>query len=250
MNKINSKGIPVIDSADVLMAPKKVIQRLENIIQKYGVVKALTSNSFQKAREAWVASVFILGYAMRTDKRHYWIQENKIPQDDPDIFAYSYRNPSEQGEIGVVKEIMPIEVFEFPKKAKLGLVEHIKEKLKNKYYHPETIAVCYIMRPGEAMRLIDVINGLSDLKTTVREIWLLFPIDGLPYSNFTIARVFMRDLKFPEMFMDYKGDYKELCKIPQPEFLEDKRGVDKVVKFNPIGKMVIVPLPEEKAKKK
>lgn len=249
MNKAKIDKIPIRDPGDVLLAPKKVIQRMENIIQKYGQKKALTSNSFQKAREAWIASVYILGYSMKTDRRAYWIQENKIPQEDPDIFAYTYRPPSLPDEIGVVKETMPIEVFEYPVTAKLGIVEHVKEKLKNKFYHSETIAICYIMRPGEAMKLIDVINGLSDLKTTVREVWLLFSIDGMPISHFKIARVYMRDQKFPEMFMDYSGDYKELCKIFQPEFLEDKRGMDKDVKYSPSGKLIIVPLPEDKSKK-
>jgi len=84
---------------------------------------------FQKAREAWVTSVFVLGLSQKTGAT-YWIEENPIPQDDPDLFVYSYRNPKTHGEIGVVKEIQPVEVCEYPPQSKLKLDDHIKNKLK------------------------------------------------------------------------------------------------------------------------
>ncbi len=238
----NSKPVRILSSADILMAPRKVIQRMDNIVQKYGREKALKSNSFQKAREAWVTSVFMLGLSQRTSVT-YWIEENPIPQDDPDLSVYSYRNPSGPGEIGVVKEIQPVEVCEYPPQGKLGLVEHIKNKLKNKYYHPETILICYIHRPGEAFKLIDIINGLDDLQTQIREVWLLYHLADQQETDFSIGRVYLRGLKFPEMFLDYHGNYAELCKIPQPEFLKDHRGVDKTVTVEPLKEFVIVPLP-------
>lgn len=248
--KMNSQNgtIKKFRSHEVLMAPKKVIQRMENIVQKHGRERALKSGSFQKAREAWIVSVFMLGVSQKTG-RIYWIRENEIPQDDPDIFSYSYRNPEESGEIGVVKEIQPIEVCEYPPQAKQRLADHIKIKLQNKYYHPETILICYIQRPGEAFKLIDIIKKLTDLQSTVREVWLLFHLAQNPASNFTIARVYLRGIGFPEMYLDYKGDYLELCKIPQPEFLRDNRGIDKIVKWEPSGELVVVPLPDDKTKK-
>lgn len=245
----NQNGLITLNSSDVLMAPKKIIQRMENIIQKYGSERALKSGSFQKAREAWIASVFMLGMSQRTD-RIYWIQENEVPQDDPDIFSYSYRNPEQPGEIGVVKEIQPVEICQYPIQVKKRIAEHIKTKLKNKYYHPETILICYILRPGEAFKLIDIINGLTDLQTTIREVWVLFNLAGLPVSNFTIARVYLRGISFPEMYLDYKGDYIELCKIPQPDFLRDHKGIEKTVKWKPSGELMVVPLPEDKVKGK
>lgn len=238
--------IQIINSGDVLMSPRKVIQRMENIFQKYGRNRAIKSVRFQKAREAWVASVFSLGLSQHSHKT-YWMQENKALHDAPDIFAYSYRNPSEPGEIGVVKEIQPLEVFEYTIYTKIGLPEHIKNKLKDKSYHPETITICYVRRPEEELRLIDVINGLKDLKTSVREVWLLFTLDKLPLSNFMIARVYMRETKYPEMLLSYKGDYAELCKAYQQDFLQDNHGdkIEKTVKLTPSGKLIVVPLPED-----
>ncbi|KKT76693.1 MAG: hypothetical protein UW73_C0039G0007 [Microgenomates group bacterium GW2011_GWB1_44_8] len=240
------QSIQIVNSEDVLMSPRKVIQRMGNIFQKYGKARGIKSVRFQKAREAWIASIFSLGYSQIT-KKAYWIQENKDPKEDPDIFVYSYRDPIEPGEIGVVKEIQTIEVFEYPIYAQLELSEHIKYKLKNKFYHPETISICYIQRPKEVLKLIDVINGLIDLQTEVREVWLLLTLDELPESNFMIARVYMRGTKYPDMLLSYKGDYAELCKINQPDFLQDSRGsrMEKRVNITPSGKTAIVPLPED-----
>lgn len=237
-------GFPVMKSSEVIMSPRKVIQRMENVIEKHGRERGLKSVGFQKAREAWITSVFMLGLSQRT-RVIYWVQENDKLHDDPDVFVYSYREPSEPGEIGVVKEIQPVEVCEYPVQAKLDLTEHIKKKLHNKQYHPATILICYIQRPGEAMRLIDIINGLADLQTSVREVWLLFTLADLAPTNFTIARVYLRDSKFPQMFLDYKGDYSELCKIPQPDFLRDRRGSGKTVQWELAKERVIVPLPED-----
>lgn len=190
--------LKVISSGEVLMSPKKVIQRMENIVQKYGRERALKSISFQKAREAWVASVFMLGMGQLT-KKTYWIQENAALHDAPDIFSYSYRNPEESHEIGVVREIQPVEVCEYTMHVKEGLSDHIKRKLKDKVYHEETILICYIQRPGESFRIIDAIKGLEGLQTTVREVWILFTVENKPLSNFTIARLYLRNMNYPEM---------------------------------------------------
>ena len=188
---IITMNYPIIDSSKVKMSPAKAIMRFENILKRDGRKRTLESDSFKKIRESWIAGVFSLGYATLT-KTKYWIQEIAPKEEPPDLIIFSYRNPQLKGELGVVKEQIITEIVEYPIYSKYDLVDHIKVKLKDKYYHPETWLICYIQRPGEGMRLIDVIEGLQDVKPQVREIWLLFHIDGQLPSQFCIARVYSK----------------------------------------------------------
>ncbi|MBI4008985.1 hypothetical protein HY357_02025 [Candidatus Roizmanbacteria bacterium] len=238
------KVIKTLLSSDVLMSPRKVIERMENIIEKYGISRAIKSVAFQKAREAWVASIFMLGMS-QLSKKTYWIQENSIAHEAPDIVACSYRNPTNPQERGVVKEIQPIEVSEYTKYSNQVLPLFIKKKLKDKFYHEETIVVCYVRKPGYHLKIMEIINQLSDLSTSVREVWILFTTDKIPLSNFTIARVYLRGKKQSETMLAYKGDYLKLCMIPQADFLRDSRGHEKIVRITKSGEFAIVPLPPD-----
>jgi hypothetical protein len=239
---------PIIDSNQVKMSPTKVILRFENILKRDGVERALKSDSFKKVRESWVAGLFCLGYAKLTKKK-YWIQEIASRDEPPDLIIYSYRNPQEDGELGVVKEQMITEIVEYPIHSKYDLVGHIKTKLKDKRYHSETWLICYIQRPGDTMRLIDVIKELKKIKPLVREIWLLFHTKGKLPSHFHIARVYSKDIEVKKTAVHIQGNYVKLSQKPQEGFLNDFRGLDKEVTIRP-GKIAIVPLPKDKTKKK
>ena len=52
--------IPILDSSHVLMSPRRALLRFENIKQRFGLTLAVKSDSFQKAREDWIAGVFYL----------------------------------------------------------------------------------------------------------------------------------------------------------------------------------------------
>lgn len=238
---------PILVSTKVKMSPAKVITRFENILIRDGVERAIKSDSFKKVRESWIAGLFCLGYATLT-KRKYWIQEIASKDEPPDLIIYSYRDPQENGELGVVKEQTITEIVEYPIHSKHDLVGHIKAKLKNKYYHPETWLICYIQRPGEFLRLVDVIKGLHDIKSKIREIWLLFHTDGKVSSHFHLARVYSKDMTVKETPIVIEEDYIELAKNPQEELLDDSRGSDKEVTLRP-GETVIVPLPKDMTKK-
>jgi len=237
---------PVIDPSEVQMSPAKVIQRFENLKHRDGVVSAVRDRVFQKARESWIGSVFALLYSTLT-RQKYWIQEVEEKQEPPDLMIYSYRNPTDLGEIGVVREQILLEVCEYPKNVKCGLVDHLLNKLANKRYHPETWLVCYIRRPGEAMKLIDVIEGLRELKICVKEIWLLFTVEGEVGGQHRTARVYSRGMSQKETPIVVDGNYLELMSVPQAEFLKAKRGLDKTVLITK-GNLTIVPLPKRHAK--
>lgn len=239
-------NLPVFDPSKIQMSPSKVIQRFENLKQRDGVLSAVRDRAFQKARESWVGAVFSLLYSTLTSQR-YWILEVEEKQEPPDLIIYSYRDPSDLGEIGVVREQILLEVCEYPKNVKFGLVDHLMNKLANKSYHPETWLLCYIRRPGEAMKLIDVIKGLIDLNICVKEIWLLFTVEGEVEGQHRIARVYSRGMSQKETPIVVNSNYLELMKAPQAEFLNASRGLDKKVLITK-GNMAIIPLPKKRKK--
>lgn len=230
-----------IKSSQVPMSPAKAIQRFENILHRDGVKRATEAVSFQKAREAWIAGVFLLGYSSIT-KELWWLQE--VEDDPPDIIASTYRRPKNKGEKGVVKERALLEICEYPVQSKYKLGEHIANKLSNKLYHPETWLVCYIRRPGEHMRLVDPMKLLQKTEVKIREIWIVFHVQNEMPTRFRIARLYSKGFKFDETPILVEGDYKELAKKRQPELLEESLGTSKEVVYTP-GEKVIMPLPTD-----
>ena len=236
-----------IDSSLVMVSPAKAIRRFEDILVRDGKKRALESSSFQKIRELWIAGVFTLCYSQLT-KRKYWVQENPQTNNAPDVFVYSYRDPKGVGEIGVVKEQIPIEICEYTVHSGYGLSDHINKKLENKKYSKETWLLCYIQRPGDELTLTNVFKELKHIQTTVREIWLLYDVAGRKPGDVVIDRCYFRGEKNKnDVLIRKEGNYMELMKIPQEEFLQDKLGMTKTVTIAP-GKKVIVPLPKDHVK--
>jgi len=243
---MNSSFSPELDNIDIFLSPTKALQRMAGVYERDGIEQGLKADVFKPVRESWVAAVFLLGYSQIT-KSQYWLRENPKKNDAPDIFAISLRTPL-HSERGVSREIVEIEVCEYDEHAKTNLADHIKEKLSKKAYNSFTFLLCYIHTKGQT-RLIDIIDGLKNIKTTVREIWLLFHIDAEPIGNFTIARVYLRDANLEKTNLQYKGSYIELCRIPQREMIKPIKGLGRKVDFFNMG-MAYVSLPQSKRKLK
>ncbi|MBU3941450.1 MAG: hypothetical protein KKF74_00895 [Nanoarchaeota archaeon] len=233
---------PELDNIDIFFSPAKALERMIGLYERDGVEQGLKADVFKPVREAWAAAVFLLGYS-QIAKHQYWLRENPTKNEAPDIFAISIREP-QPDERGVCREIMEIEVCEYDDHAKNNIADHIKEKLCRKAYNPFTFLLCYIHTKGQT-RLIDVINGLRDIKTTVREIWLLLHLDAEPDGNFIIARVYLRDANLEKTNCQYKGNYIELAQIPQIEMIKPSKGLDRKVRFSNLG-VARVPLPAKK----
>lgn len=236
---------PGLDSIDIFFSPTKALQRMEGVYQMDSVRAGLTNNAFQPVRETWVAAVFLLGYSQITSEQ-YWLRENPQSNDAPDIFAISIHPPL-AGQKGSSRQVMEIEVKEYDEHAQTDLASHLRRLLADKAYHSETFLLCYVRRPGESMRLIDVINGLRGIKTSVREIWLLFHTDGEPVGNFTIARVYLRGADLQTLNLQYKGNYNALQTIEQLDMIKTFFGTSKKLEFEHLGKAYI-PLPRRKRK--
>lgn len=235
---------PELDNIDIFFSPAKALQRMTGVYERDGIEQGLRADVFKPVREAWAAAVFLLGYSQLT-KTQYWLRENPKKNEAPDVFAISVREPTPNGK-GVAREVMEIEICEYDEHAKTSIANHIKEKLSGKAYNPFTFLLCYIHVKGQT-KLIDVIEGIRNLKIAIREIWLLFHLDGKPIANFAIARVYLRDADLGKTNLQYKGNYIELAQIPQKEMIKTTRGSGRKVDFFKMG-IAYVPLPRPRRK--
>lgn len=241
---MNASYSPELDNIDIFFSPTKALQRMIGIYERDGIERGLKADSYKPVRETWASAVFLLGYSQIT-KNQYWLRENPTKNEAPDVFAISLKDPT-PNELGVSREIMEIEVCEYDEHVKTNISDHIKSKLNGKAYNPFTFLLCYIHTKGQT-RLIDVIDGLKGIKTTVREIWLLLHLDGEAMGNFVISRVYLRDANLEKTNLQYKENYIELSKIPQKEMIKPFKGSGRKVDFFKLG-MVYVPLPKDKKK--
>lgn len=235
---------PELDNINIFFSPTKALQRMVGVYKKVGIKRGLKADSYKPVREAWAAAVFLLGYSQIT-RNQYWLRENPIKNEAPDVFAISLKDPI-HNELGASREIMEIEVCEYDEHVEINISEHIKNKLNDKAYNPFTLLLCYVHTKGQT-RLIDVINGLKNIKTSAREIWLLLHLDGEPIGNFVISRVYLRDANLEKTILQYKGNYIELSIIPQREMIRPIKGSSRKVDFFKLG-MAYVPLPKDKKK--
>lgn len=235
---------PELDNIKIFFSPAKALQRMGNVYERDGVGQGLKDDAYKPVREAWAAAVFLLGYS-QVAKVQYWLRENPQKNEAPDIFAIGLREPLPDDR-GVSREVIEIEVCDYDKHAQTNIAGHIKKKLGGMAYNPSTFLLCYVHAKTQT-RLIDIINGLKDVKKSVREIWLLFHFDGKPISDFGIARVYLRDADLTKTNLQYKGNYIELAKILQREMIKPTRGSGRKVDFFNLG-MAYVPLPKAKRK--
>ncbi|MDP2693104.1 MAG: hypothetical protein Q8O88_05705 [bacterium] len=237
---------PELDNIDIFLSPAKVLRRMENIYERYGINQGLKSDSFKQVRECWASAVFLLGYSQIT-KNQYWLRENPEKNGAPDVFAISIRNPLPNKK-GPTREVVEIEVCEYDNHAKTNIVDHIKNKLSGMAYNSHTFLLCYIHVEGQT-RLIDIMQGLKDINFTVREIWLLLHLEEENIGNFVTARVYLRgDTELKETNLQFKGNYVELARISQKEMIRTFRGSGQKVDFFEMG-IGRVPLPKIKLRK-
>lgn len=237
---------PELDLIDIFFSSSKALERMKGARERDGNTEAEKSGVFQPTREEWAAAVFLLGYSQIT-KDQYWLRGNPNKSNAPDVFAIALHPPKLPEGKGTTREVMEIEVCEYDDNAQTSLSSHIIKKLEDKAYNPFTFLLCYIHTKGQT-RLIDVINGLKGIRTTIREIWLLFHLkDGLK-GNFVIARVYLRDADLVKTNLSYKGNYIQLAKIPQQEMIKLSKGTSKKLEFEHLG-LAYVPLPQAKIKK-
>ncbi len=229
---------------EMWMSPNKAIERMKGIIEKSGVDIALTNDAYQQTRECWIAGSFLAIYSQITGKT-YWLTSNPIKNAAPDITAVTFRDPVGPSEKGVVKEIQEIEICEYEEHSCTTITEHIKAKLLHKSYGINCILLCYLRKPGEEFVINSLINGLKNIKSDIREIWVIYQLQNDKPSHLTIARVYLRG-DFQNTILIKDGDN---VVPPQPDFVEVTRGTSKKVEFKHLG-TIVFPVPKVKEKNK
>lgn len=212
---------------NVFISPCFAIKRFLGLREKYGDRKAVTNNRFKPEREAWIAGVFLAGFGQRV-KREYWLRMCK--EETPDIIAVSFTG----GTNGVVMELQNIEIFEYERHFKGSLVESIKEKLAGKAYPDDYTLLCYAhSRTGESFDTKEIFEELKKQRINTADLWIILSPMGENYSE----HVAFRGYPAPALI---NFDYAQVCRTTkQVEMIKPSRGLDKEVKFTPLGKYVL-----------
>jgi len=230
---MNSNDMKEVDfsSSDIFISPKFAIRRMIGVGHKYGRLNAIKSSSFQQVRECYIAGVFLLGLSHIT-KINYWLQPNSDPNNAPDVFAISIRNPKDKSEIGVVREVWKIEIFEYEDHSRDDLTTHILKKVKDKRYGKDTVLVCFVHKSNILINPEQLFNDLEKYRLEISEIWLLFQCDLFPNSDYVISKIFG-----DKACLVINFNHKQYP--VQKDILSTRRAKSKTLKFEPKGEVIL-----------
>ena len=167
---------------DIFLSPNLAIERMNQLVQKYGKSNAFTEGRFKEEREAAITAVFLLGYRLLL-KRDFWIG---VCQDDPpDNIAVSPQKRASGR--GMEKHIINIEIFEWEGHSARGLPQAIRDKLKAKNYPQDYFLLCQVRRPGEMANLEECYQDLNREKPGVSEVWLVSSIEDNQFDHVIVC---------------------------------------------------------------
>lgn len=192
--------------------------------------KVITSNKYQKEREAWIVSVTLLGITKITGET-WWIQ---VPiEDPPDIKAMTL-TPDEEKNWNFVN-YRDVEVMEVTKYSKRNITDDILQKIKNKYYGNKTGLVVYLRRDENIPNMKLISEELKNKVSNVADIWIVG--NTRPNTNDFIVFSVFPDVQVMNFNVDEEinkilpGDTVELSRAKGTK-AELVKGVFPVV-FNP-----------------
>lgn len=128
----------------------------------------ITSNKYQKEREAWTVAVALLGITKLTSE-WWWVQ---IPiEDPPDILAMTL-TPDDNKNWNYVN-FRNVEVMEITKYSKRDIINEILDKIKDKFYGKDTGLIVYLRRDTEVknMRMLSV--ELKNKVKNIADLWIV-----------------------------------------------------------------------------
>jgi len=213
---------------DMLVHPCTAIKLLERSVKDVGLNKIIRDRFYEKTREAWIASVFLL--ALRKIEGHpWWFKVNSDKHLAPDIYAYRF---IEYEPRKVERQKRLIEVFRWVKTAKTTLLEEIERKIKKNYPSTFTL-VCYVMKE-EKVELQKIYTTLKKINPNLFEIWIV-GTSKEKLRNILVGRI------WPEVFST-KINLEESCikTKDEPKILVPHRGYVKNSFYEKIGKVAIL----------
>jgi hypothetical protein len=126
--------------------PVSVIDRFNSAIKKYGEDKVFEDRRFQKSREMWISSVFLLGfYEITEPKIDYWLK----PCYDqwPDTYGVFF-SPRKDIEDIDIQNWFHIEITEWDEHSSKELSDQILKKIRDKNYPKNYTLVIYVKKIG------------------------------------------------------------------------------------------------------
>lgn len=172
----------------------------------------ITSNKFQKEREAWIVAVTLLGISKTTNDT-WWIQ---IPIDDPPDICAMMLTPNEDNTWNYVN-YRDVEVMEVTQYSKRQIVDEIRKKIEGKYYGDKTALIVYLRRNENILDMNSLSDELQKKVSHIADIWIVG--NTKPDTNeFVVFSV------FPNLQVINFNIEEEVKKILPGDFIDLRRG--------------------------
>ncbi|MFH0943204.1 MAG: hypothetical protein V1810_03460 [Candidatus Beckwithbacteria bacterium] len=216
-----------VKSDEILVNPCTAISLLERSAREAGLDTINTERFYERTREAWIASVFLLALR-KIEGNPWWFKVNSEKHLAPDVFAYKFLEFEPRKTRRLEKFI---EVFRWVKNTKTTLIGEIEKKL-NKHYPSSFTLVCYVMRKGK-IKLAKINSKLRKIRPNSSEIWILGTSKQNP-RDVLVGRV------WPELLTTKINIDDECAILTEPKFLVPYRGYKKDLMYEKLGKTALL----------
>ena len=131
---------------NLALSPAAVIKRFSRAVKIYGADSILSDRKFQKAREMWAGSVFLLAWG-KMAKRICWLRPEY--KDAPDVYGVFF-DQHPKYEKADIEKIINLEVSDWRGDEAETIIDRIKEKI-SKNYPPYFWLIIHIVALGKSV---------------------------------------------------------------------------------------------------
>lgn len=216
----NNQEISVSPYAAIRLFAKTYIHNGEEIF---------TSRKYKLTREAWIASMFLLG--IRSNSGYDWFFKPEMAG-SPDFYCYAFIYDKEKR--GSIRQEVSLEVFEYRNEEnEEDFLEALKKIKLNKIVDPNLTLVCYIRRSQVIPSAIELNKELKKIHPKIKEIWYL----GNVSSDSRIWRITQIYPNTTAIDLDYD---EILATKEKHSFIHAYRGKSDSFEYENTGKKVIL----------
>lgn len=144
---------------DLALSPIAAIKRFNQAVKIYGADNVLSERKFQKAREMWVGSVFLLAWS-KMAKRICWVRPEY--KNAPDVYGVFFDQHSKYKKADIQK-IIHLEISDWRGNKTENIINRIAEK-NSKNYPSYFWLIIHISALGESINPESIANDVSRLK--------------------------------------------------------------------------------------
>lgn len=146
------------------MSPSFVIQRMQKIIETYGIREAQSSRRFKREREAWTTAGWAFGLT-QMHEREYWV-EIETEDNTPDTKVHRLDQSAGHNKI----ETYNIEVVDWEVHVD-DLIQVVHQKCARAY--PDYFGLLILGRSGKVIDPNTVIEAIRGMRVPFAEIWIV-----------------------------------------------------------------------------